>query len=165
MNASKQVAVGGLIAAMYILLTYVAEMLGLASGAFQMRFSEALTLLPSLTAAAVPGLFLGCLLANLLTGCAFWDIVFGSLATLLGALGTYALRDRPRLLWIPPVASNTLIIPPMLVNVYGVEEFLPLLVMQIFVGEMLVCCFLGYAVLRLARKICVDLNIASGRHG
>lgn len=152
MNPSPKAAIGGMIAAMYIILTYLAEAVGLASGAVQVRFSEALTLLPCLTPAAIPGLAAGCLLANLLTGCAPWDVVFGSLATLLGALGTYALRGRPWLSWLPPVASNTLIIPPVLMNVYGVEEFWPLLALQIFIGEMISCCFLGLIVLHIARK-------------
>lgn len=158
MNASQKAATGGLIAALYIILTYLAELLGLASGAVQVRFSEALTLLPCLSSVAIPGLTIGCLLGNLLTGCAPWDVIFGSLATLLGALGTYALRGRPRLCWLPPVASNTLIVPPIIMNVYGVEAFWPLLALQIFIGETISCCFLGFIVLRLARKY----NIISG---
>jgi len=71
---------GALIAALYTALTYLANALGLANGAVQVRFSEALTILPVFTPAAVPGLFVGCLLANLLTGAAIWDILFGSLA-------------------------------------------------------------------------------------
>lgn len=157
MNSSKMVATGGIIAALYIILTYIAEMLGLASGAVQVRFSEALTLLPCLTPAAIPGLTVGCLLANLLTGCAPWDIVFGSLATFLGALGTYALRERPRLAWIPPVLSNTLIIPPIIINVYGVEGFWPLIALQIFIGEVISCCFLGLILLRIVRKYNQDI--------
>ena len=78
-----------MIAALYVVLTYIANMLGLASQAIQVRFSEALTILPAFTGAAVPGLFIGCILANILTNCAPWDVVFGSIATLLGALGTY----------------------------------------------------------------------------
>ncbi|MCP2867106.1 QueT transporter family protein, partial [Salmonella enterica] len=68
----------------------------LASGAIQVRISEALCVLPFFTPAAIPGLFLGCLLSNLLTGCIIWDVVFGSLATLLGALGTWLICGRPR---------------------------------------------------------------------
>ena len=76
----KDLTTAGLIAALYVLLTYLVNLLGLASGVIQIRISEALTILPVFTWAAVPGLFVGCLLANLLTGCALWDIVFGSLA-------------------------------------------------------------------------------------
>ena len=82
-------AQAAMIAALYIVLTFIANAFGLANYAVQVRFSEALTVLPYFTPAAIPGLFIGCLLSNILTGCALPDIVFGSLATLLGALGTY----------------------------------------------------------------------------
>ena len=85
-------AVGAIIAALYVVLTYLASAMGLSSGVIQVRFSEALTILPIFTPAAIHGLFVGCLLSNLLTGCALWDVVFGSLATLLGAIFTYLLR-------------------------------------------------------------------------
>ena len=71
---------GALIAALYTALTYLINYFGLANGAIQVRISEALTILPVFTPAAIPGLFIGCLLSNLLTGAAIWDIVFGSLA-------------------------------------------------------------------------------------
>ncbi|MDE6714701.1 MAG: QueT transporter family protein, partial [Lachnospiraceae bacterium] len=78
-----------LIAALYVVLTDLANRLGLASQAIQIRFSEALTILPIFTPAAIPGLFIGCILANLLNGAIIWDIILGSLATLLGDIGTY----------------------------------------------------------------------------
>ena len=81
-----------MIAALYVVLTYITNLLGLASGSIQIRFSEALCILPVFTPAAIPGLWLGCLLANTLTGAIVYDIVFGSIATLLGAVGTYLLR-------------------------------------------------------------------------
>ena len=77
-----------IIAALYVLLTLIANALGLANFAIQVRFSEALTILPLFTSAAIPGLYVGCLLSNILTGCIAWDILFGPIATLLGALGT-----------------------------------------------------------------------------
>ena len=81
-----------MIAALYVVLTFVANALGLANGAIQIRFSEALTILPYFTPAAIPGLFIGCILSNTLTGCMIQDIIFGSLATLAGAFGTAALK-------------------------------------------------------------------------
>ena len=81
------------IAALYVVLTLLANALGLANYAIQVRFSEALTILPFFTPAAIPGLFVGCILSNLLTGCMPLDVVFGSLATLAGALGTYFLSS------------------------------------------------------------------------
>lgn len=74
-----------LIAAMYVVLTWVANLLRLANGVIQVRFSEALTILPFFTPAAIPGLFVGCIISNTITGSAIWDILFGSLATLIGA--------------------------------------------------------------------------------
>ncbi len=90
-----------MIAALYVVLTLLANALGLANYAIQVRFSEALTILPFFTPAAIPGLTIGCLLSNILTGCAPLDILFGTLATLIGALGTYALRRCLRSLPIP----------------------------------------------------------------
>lgn len=87
---------GAMIAALYVVLTFIANLAGLASGVIQVRLSEALTILPVFTAAAVPGLAVGCVLANLLTGCAIWDVVFGSLATLIGAVGTRLLHKKVR---------------------------------------------------------------------
>ena len=78
------------IAALYVVLTYVFS--AFASGVIQVRVSEALTVLPAFTPAAIPGLVIGCLLSNTLTGCVLLDIIFGSVATLIGALGSYALR-------------------------------------------------------------------------
>ena len=78
------------IAALYVVLTYVFS--AFASGVIQVRVSEALTILPAFTPAAIPGLVIGCLLSNTLTGCVLLDIIFGSVATLIGALGSYALR-------------------------------------------------------------------------
>ena len=85
-----------MIAALYVAATYAANLLGLASGAVQLRISEALTVLPAFTFAAVPGLFIGCAAANLLTGCALWDVVFGSAATLIAAFGTYKFGKQLR---------------------------------------------------------------------
>ena len=140
---TREIAFGGMIAALYVVLTFVAQAFGLASGAIQVRFSEALCLLPCLTPAAVPGLTVGCVLANLLTGCAPRDVVFGSLATLIGAVGTRMMKNRPLLSWIPPVLSNTVIVPIVLMKVYGVDTAWPLLTFQIFAGEMISVCVLG----------------------
>ena len=141
-NAQK-VAFGGVIAALYVVLTIVANALGLASGAIQVRFSEALTILPVFTATAVPGLTVGCLLANLVTGCALWDVVFGSLAPLTGAAGTRLLRKKPMLAWIPPVISNMVIVPIVLQQVYGVPDAWWYLVLTVGAGEVISCGILG----------------------
>ena len=99
------------IAALYVVLTLLANALGLANYAVQVRFSEALTILPFFTPAAIPGLCIGCLLSNIMTGCALPDIIFGTAATLLGAVFTYLLRNHKWLAPIPPIVANTVIIP------------------------------------------------------
>ncbi len=132
-----------LIAALYVALTYVSAMMGIASGVVQVRLSEALTILPAMTGAAVPGLFAGCLAANLLTGASLWDIVFGSLATLLGALGTYYAGKKCYAAPIFPILSNTLIIPFVLKIAYGVGEGYSFLFLTIFLGEFISCGILG----------------------
>ena len=154
---TRGIAFGGVIAALYVVLTFVAQAFGLASGAIQVRFSEALCLLPCLVPAAVPGLTLGCLLANWLTGCAPWDIVFGTLATLIGAIGTLKMKDRPMLSWIPPVLSNTVIVPIVLMKVYGVDTAWPLLTFQIFAGEMISVCLLGLLLYKAVKPVIAKL--------
>ena len=136
-----------LIAALYVALTFVANFFGLSSGAIQLRLSEALTILPFFTKSAVPGLFVGCIIANLLTGCAIWDIIFGSIATLLGAIFTYLLRKHKFLAPIPPIIANTLIVPFVIAFVYGSEHSRPFLMVTVGIGEILSCGVLGMALL------------------
>ena len=112
------------IAAIYVVLTIFISAFNLASGAIQVRISEALTILPFFTPAAIPGLAIGCLLSNLLTGAAVYDVVFGSLATLLGAVGTYLLRKHKFLCTLPPVIANMVIIPFVLRYGYGLDMIL-----------------------------------------
>lgn len=137
------VAIASVIAALYVVLTYIASAMGLASFAVQVRFSEALTILPIFTPAAIPGLFAGCVLANILTGCAMWDIVFGSLATLIGALGTYFLKKHKILATLPPIIANTIIVPFVLLNVYNLEGTFLFFALTVCLGEIVSCGILG----------------------
>ena len=140
---------GAMIATLYVVLTFIANLAGLASGVIQVRLSEALTILPVFTAAAVPGLAVGCVLANLLTGCAIWDVVFGSLATLIGAVGTRLLRKKsPVLAVLPPILSNIIIVPLVLQRVYGVEDAYWYLAMTVGAGEIISCGVLGLLLYR-----------------
>ena len=148
----KTLTIGGAIAALYVVLTLVANAFGLASGAIQVRLSEALTILPCFTAAAVPGLTVGCILANSITGCALWDVVFGSLATLIGAAGTYLLRKKPMLAWIPPVLSNAIIVPIVLQKVYGVPDSFWYLMLTVGAGEVIACGILGLLLYKALSK-------------
>ena len=148
-----------MIAAIYVVLTFIANAFGLANYAVQVRFSEALTILPYFTPAAIPGLFIGCLLSNILTGCALPDIIFGSLATLIGAFGTYALRKWKWCAPVCPILANTVIVPLVLIYGYGllIEG---LSVLQCFgyycltvgAGEIISCGILGMILLLSLQK-------------
>ena len=137
------------IAAIYTVLTMIAAGFDLASGAIQVRFSEALTIMPFFTPAAIPGLTIGCLLSNLLTGCALPDIIFGSLATFLGAVGSYALRRNRWLCALPPIISNMLIIPFILTYAYHIPGGVPLFMLTVGIGELISCMGLGQILLQV----------------
>ncbi len=142
---------GAMIAALYVLLTWISAAVGLSGGAVQLRFSEALVILPLFTPAAVPGLFFGCLLSNLLTTPVIYDVIFGSLATLLGAIGTRLLRRRPVAALLPPVIANTAVIPLIILLAYLGEWSLPLFLgtaLTVGIGELLSAGVLGYVLYR-----------------
>ncbi len=132
------------IAALYVVLTFVASALGLSSGVIQLRLSEALCVLPVFFPAAVPGLFVGCIIANFLTGSIFIDVIFGSLATLIGAIGTRLLRKHKLLCLVPPILSNTLIIPFVLAFAYNFDGSIFYFMLTVGLGEVLSCGALGY---------------------
>lgn len=141
------------IAALYVVLTLIANTLGLANFAIQVRFSEALTILPFFTPAAIPGLFIGCILSNLLTGCVPLDVIFGSIATLLGALGTYFLRKHSK--WLAPVCpilANTLIVPFVLAYVYRFDGSIPYFMVTVGIGEVISCGILGMILLNILQQ-------------
>ena len=152
MKKTKTMTQAALIAALYVVLTFVANAMGLASGAIQIRLSEALTILPCFTPAAIPGLFIGCLISNILVGSVIWDIVFGSLATLIGAIGTHYLRKHKWLSPLPPIISNAVIVPFVLVYAYGVQDALPFLAFTVGAGEVLSAGVLGMILLKSLEK-------------
>lgn len=140
-----------MIAAVYVVLTYVFAPFSF--GEIQVRVAEALTILPLFTPAAVPGLFIGCLTGNILGGAILPDIIFGSTATLLGALLTYQLfRDRPLLAPLPPIIANTLIVPFVLRFGYGIALPIPFMMLTVGIGEVLSCGVLGLALYFALRK-------------
>ena len=141
-----------MIAAIYVVLTFAANAFGLANYAIQVRFSEALTILPFFTPAAIPGLFVGCLLSNILTGCMPLDVVFGSLATLIGACGTYVLRKYKWLAPLPPIIANTIIVPFVLAYVYKFEGSIPYFMLTVGIGEVISCGILGMILLFSLKK-------------
>ncbi|MBQ1631368.1 MAG: QueT transporter family protein [Clostridia bacterium] len=136
------------IAALYVVLTELSAQFGLSgTNVIQFRISEALTILPFFTSAAIPGLVIGCFFSNLLTGAVVWDIVFGTLATLIGAILTYALRRYKWLAPIPPILANTLIVPFVLRYAYGFADAWWYLALTVFVGEFVCCGILGMLLL------------------
>ena len=144
-----------MIAAIYVVLTYIFAPFSF--GDVQVRIAEALTVLPIFTPAAIPGLFIGCLIGNILGGAILPDIIFGSLATLIGAVFTYLLRMKSQFLCVlPPIISNTVIVPLILKFAYGMNLPIALLMLTIGVGEIISCGVLGlilYYALRKYRKI------------
>ena len=142
-NNTKYLTQSGVIAALYVALTLLAKVFGLDSGQIQLRLSEALCVLPVFLPAAVPGLTIGCLLANLLCGNIIWDVVFGTLATLIGAIGTRLLRKHPLLALLPPILSNTIIVPFVLAYAYCLPGSVPFFMLTVGIGEVLSCGLLG----------------------
>ena len=141
------------IAALYVVLTFVANALGLASHTIQVRFSEALCILPVFTPAAIPGLWIGCLLANLLTGAVIYDVIFGSIATLIGAFFTYKLRNTGK--WtapIPPIVSNIVIVPLVLRYGYGINLPIPFMMLTVGAGEFISAGVIGMFLLGALSK-------------
>ena len=135
------IAQGGIIAAIYVALTLVFAPISF--GSMQVRIAEALTILPLFTPAAIPGLFIGCVIANIIGGGVVIDVVFGSIATLIGAILGYKLRNNRWLVPIPAILSNTIIIPFVLKYGYDVNVPLLLQAVYIFVGEVIGCYVLG----------------------
>lgn len=134
-------AQAAMIAAVYTVLTMIFAPIGF--GPVQFRISEALCILPLFTPAAVPGLYVGCLLSNLFCGAPLFDVIFGSLATLIGAAGSYMLRSRRWLVCLPPIVSNTVIVPWVLRYAYSSEDLIPVAMVTVGIGEILAVGVLG----------------------
>ena len=149
---TRYIAEGAMIAALYVVLTYISMIFGLDKGAIQCRLSEALTVLPVYFPSAVPGLFVGCIISNILTGCAVWDIVFGSLATLIAAIITSKIKEHIYLAPFPAIIANTIVVPPVLAYVYHVETALPIIALTVFAGELISCGVLGTILLYGLKK-------------
>ena len=138
------------IAAIYVVLTVMFAPLSF--GEVQVRCAEALTILPFFTPAAVPGLFIGCIIGNFLGGAIPIDIVCGSIATLIGALGSYALRNHKFLVPLPPIAANTVIVPFVLYYGYGINLPIPFMMLTVGIGEIVSCGVLGLIILSALDK-------------
>ncbi len=156
---TKFVTHAAIIAALYVVLTQITTFLGLSSGAIQVRFSEALTILAAFTPTAIPGLTIGCFLSNMFAGCVLWDVIFGSIATLLGSIGTYILRKHKSLAPIPPIIFNTLILPFVLRYAYGAPGSIGYFMITIGIGEIISCGILGTLFMCVLNKFKNRINL------
>ncbi len=162
-NKTKEITLyttrGALIAAMYVVLTLISSVIGLSSGVIQFRFSEALCILPIFMPEAIPGLFVGCLISNLLSGGVVWDVIFGSVATLIGAIGTGMLMKLPeKWRWavtLPTVLSNMIIVPLVLIYAYGAPDSYFFLMLTVGIGEIVCAGFGGAGLYYLLKKTAI----------
>ncbi len=144
-NKTLFITQAALIAAIYVVLVYIFKPISFSY--IQVRIAEALTILPYFTPAAIPGVSIGCLLANLLTGADILDILFGTLATLLGAVGSYLVRKKKFLVPLPPIIANSIIIPWILRYAYGLPLSIPFMMLTVGIGEVISCGVLGFLLL------------------
>ena len=157
-NSTRSLTRAALIAALYMLLTIIFQPISF--GPVQFRIAEALTLLPVITVDAVPGLFVGCLLSNLLGGGIWYDVVLGSVATLLAAICARRVRNRPLLAAAMPVIFNGLIVGPVVYLAYvrAPGEAINWAIMYssigtVALGEAAVCYLLGLLLIRVLRRV------------
>jgi uncharacterized membrane protein len=165
-NPVRRMVTGALIAAVYAAATYAAAAMGLAYAGVQFRFSEALCILPVFTPAAIPGLTVGCVLANLASPLGIVDIICGSAATLLASVTTYLLRNVrakgiPWLAALPPVIFNSLIVGAEIAALSegGFAAAFLIAALQVGAGELAVCYGLGIPLFLLIEKNGLDRRL------
>lgn len=150
MNKTKSIVYGAVVAAIYAALTLLFAWISY--GPVQFRISEVLTVLPIFMPSSIPGLTVGCILANLIGGYGIYDIVFGSLATLIGAVGTRFLRKKPVLAALSPVLANSLIVGSMLYFVVPDSGALLFNMLTVGAGELVICLGLGLPLVQVLKK-------------
>lgn len=141
---------GAVIAAIYVVLVLIFDTFSF--GPIQFRIAEMLTIMPYFTPAAILGLFVGCLIANIIGGGLIWDIVFGSIATLIGAIGSYLVRKNKWLVPLPPIIANMVIVPFVLKYAYGYDGLLVYFMFTVGLSEIIVCGIIGMALLTVMAK-------------
>ena len=151
-NSVKQLVIAALIAAMYVVLTYISASFGLAYGAIQLRFSEALCILPLFSPAAIYGLSLGCLISNIGSSLGIMDMLFGTVATVLASLSTYAMRKLPKVIsLLPPVLINALFVGAQIAIFSGESGFISSFI-YVAIGQAIVVYALGIPLFYLVKK-------------
>ena len=143
MKKNLFIAQSAVIAALYVALTLVSNAFGLANGAIQFRISEALTVLPAFTPAAVPGLVIGCFISNLMTDGVLANILGGTFATFLGAVGTRLMKKHTWLASFSPVLANTIIVPFIIMYAYGAPGTYGYFAFTVFAGEVVCAGIVG----------------------
>lgn len=150
MRNTKYLLQAAIIASAYTVLTIV--LAPFSYGIMQVRVSEALTILPYFTPAAIPGLFVGCLVSNMISPYGVLDMVLGSLATLIAAISSYFLRKRAILVPLPPVVFNGIFIGGMLYFAYGIPMPLYACMLWVALGQLIACYGIGYPLLQYLKK-------------
>ena len=152
-NKTRFLTTSAMIAALYVVFTEISALLGISSGVIQFRLSEMFAVLPIFTPAAIPGVFIGCIISNILAGGIIWDVVFGSLASLLGALGTWLLRKKSVYLApVPTILANMIIVPFVLRYTYGIEGTIPFFMLTVGFGEFVCAGILGVFLAKTLKK-------------
>ena len=149
-KSARFITMSAVIAALYVVLTVVFAPISF--NVAQVRIAEMLTILPMFTPAAIPGLFIGCILGNLLGGAIVLDIVFGSIATLIGAVGGYLLRSNRWLVPVPAVIANGIIVPFVLRYGYGLDMPIFLMMLYVTAGEIVGCYILGQVLASVLKR-------------
>ena len=152
-NKTRFLTTSAMIAALYVVFTEISALLGISSGVIQFRLSEMFAILPIFTPAAIPGVFIGCIISNILAGGIIWDVVFGSLTSLLGALGTWLLRKKSVYLApVPTILANMIIVPFVLRYAYGIEGTIPFFMLTVGFGEFVCAGILGVFLAKTLKK-------------
>ena len=151
MFQTRRLCLAAIIAALYAALTLGFQ--AISYGAVQFRVSEAMTLLPALFPEAIPGLAVGCLISNIFNpmGATVYDIVFGTLATLIAAILTNRMRGNAFVKALPPVICNAVIVGMVLTYAYGID-ILWMNMLTVGLGEAVVCYVLGVPLVKLLEK-------------
>lgn len=149
---TKYLAQSGMIASLYVVLTLISTMLSLSSGMIQVRLSECLCVLPVFVPSAIPGLAIGCLVSNLVSGCVVWDVIFGTLATLIGAICARLMKKAGIFAVIPNIIANAVAVPLILTYAYHIEEAFPILMLSVFIGETVSCFGIGWLLYGTLKK-------------
>lgn len=152
-RTTLNLCVAALIAALYVALTHLAAVMGLSSQVIQCRFSEALCVLVCFTPAAIPGMTIGCLIANITTGAIPTDIIFGSIATFIGVAIGYKIRKHKWLVPLPTVIANTVIVPFVLKYAYKLDDALWFMFLTVCIGEILSAWILGAILLAALSRV------------